>query len=57
MIPKDGKSIYRYGETVYISCETGYHMKGDKIISCEQRGQWSAIMPKCEGKHLVQCIS
>ena len=45
-------SVYHYGEKVYVSCRTGYHMKGDRIISCMQPGQWHPTMPTCEGNHL-----
>ena len=45
-------SVFHYGETVYVSCQTGYQMKGDRIISCMETGQWYPTMPTCEGKHL-----
>lgn len=51
---KDGKSIYHYRETVYVSCETGYHMKGDSSMTCEHSGQWYPTLPTCEGKHSVK---
>jgi hypothetical protein len=45
-------SVYHYGETVYVSCQTGYHMKGDRHISCMQPWQWNPTMPTCDGKHI-----
>jgi hypothetical protein len=53
LIPKDGKNIYHYGETVSLSCGTGYYLKGDMIIECEQSGHWNAPMPTCEGNRSI----
>ncbi|XP_035675655.1 sushi, von Willebrand factor type A, EGF and pentraxin domain-containing protein 1-like [Branchiostoma floridae] len=39
-----------YGDTVTISCETGYELIGDSIRTCEASGLWSGSAPLCQRK-------
>ncbi|VDI22601.1 receptor-type tyrosine-protein phosphatase T [Mytilus galloprovincialis] len=48
LTPLDGKTIYRYGETVMLTCNTGYKLNGTKSLTCQQSGQWNNTIPHCQ---------
>ena len=52
-IPKNGAkdgTLYVYPHQVTYSCYTGYTLKGQKTISCQNNGKWSSPRPTCEGE-------
>ncbi|XP_051004130.1 complement receptor type 2 [Acomys russatus] len=44
-IPKD---IYLYNDTLKFSCESGFTLKGSRIIRCNAQGRWEPSLPVCE---------
>ncbi|VDH93325.1 Hypothetical predicted protein [Mytilus galloprovincialis] len=46
--PLDGKTTYRYGEIVMLTCNTGYKLNGSKSLTCQQSGQWNNAIPHCQ---------
>ncbi|XP_052097093.1 receptor-type tyrosine-protein phosphatase S-like [Mytilus californianus] len=51
--PLDGKTIYRYGEIVKLTCETGYRLIGSKSLTCQKSGHWNGTLPNCQ---VVTCF-
>lgn len=50
--PKNGHSsggIYTVGAEVTFSCEEGYQLMGITKITCLESGEWSHLIPYCEG--------
>ncbi|XP_063419769.1 receptor-type tyrosine-protein phosphatase kappa-like [Mytilus trossulus] len=45
---QDNKDSYRYGETVNLSCKTGYKLNGSEYLSCQEFGNWNTTIPTCE---------
>lgn len=39
----------RVGDITSFSCPIGYGLRGETEIFCLQSGQWSALIPYCEG--------
>ncbi|KAK2179887.1 hypothetical protein NP493_468g02011 [Ridgeia piscesae] len=35
------------GTQVRFSCDTGFHLDGDKVLFCTEHGNWSAPLPTC----------
>ena len=40
-------------QTAEYTCNTGFSLVGDSILTCGPDGQWSGNPPVCEGKHLT----
>ena len=38
------------GTQVRFSCDTGFHLDGDKVLFCTEHGNWSAPLPTCTGE-------
>lgn len=50
--PENGHSsgeIYTVGAEVTFSCEEGHQLMGETKITCLESGEWSHLMPYCEG--------
>ena len=50
--PKNGKRTgneFGIGSTVSFSCNQGYELIGNSSLTCQSDGQWSGIVPICEG--------
>lgn len=50
--PENGHSsgeIYTVGAEVTFSCEEGYQLIGTNKIMCSESGEWSHLIPHCEG--------
>ncbi|CAG2222180.1 CSMD [Mytilus edulis] len=47
----DGKTTYRYGEIVILTCNTGYRLSGSWSLTCQQTGQWNNTIPQCQDSH------
>ncbi|CAI8052865.1 CUB and sushi domain-containing protein 3 [Geodia barretti] len=45
-------SGYTFGQTAEYTCNTGFNLVGDSILTCGPEGQWSGNPPVCEA---VQC--
>lgn len=46
----DGKSQYKYGESVIVHCKNGYIMTSGQIyFTCLETGNWNETLPRCEG--------
>lgn len=41
-----------YRSSVTYTCDVGYAVKGDSMLTCEEHGSWSNTLPSCE---LVSC--
>ncbi|XP_053387247.1 uncharacterized protein LOC123541978 [Mercenaria mercenaria] len=46
-IESDGTKSYVFGNTAKIECNTGYELKGDNLITCNNGGLWSGE-PTCD---------
>ncbi len=44
-------TLYKTGEELSFSCQTGFLLLGAEKISCQPGGPWSAIVPECVGKY------
>ncbi|GFR11206.1 sushi, von Willebrand factor type A, EGF and pentraxin domain-containing protein 1 [Trichonephila clavata] len=44
----DGKN-YSFSNTIHFICNVGWKLIGEKTITCESNGKWSAPFPTCEG--------
>ena len=44
------ESSYNYDETVYYKCDTGYRMTGSGKRTCLASGNWSGVVPVCNGR-------
>ena len=42
-----------FGQTAEYTCNNGFNLIGDSIVTCGLDGQWSGNPPVCEGKHLT----
>lgn len=42
------KDKYSYNDTVTLSCESGFNLKGSKRIRCNAQGTWEPSVPVCE---------
>ena len=42
-----------FGQTAEYTCNNGFNLIGDSILTCGPDGQWSGNPPVCEGKHLT----
>ncbi|CAO2638949.1 Complement receptor type 2 [Lemmus lemmus] len=42
------KDKYSYNDTVTLSCESGFNLKGSKRIRCNAQGTWEPSIPVCE---------
>ncbi|XP_063418146.1 hemicentin-1-like [Mytilus trossulus] len=51
----DKKTRYQYGESVILSCKSGYKLSGQRYLTCLQSGQWNDTIPRCED--LNKCSS
>lgn len=50
--PENGHSsgeVYTLGAQVTFSCEEGYQLLGVTKITCLESGEWSHLLPYCEG--------
>ncbi|XP_076598036.1 C4b-binding protein alpha chain-like isoform X2 [Chaetodon auriga] len=45
---EDSGPPYRYKTTVTYQCKSGFEMVGKPVQTCEESGQWSPGLPKCE---------
>lgn len=45
----DRKKQYQYGESVVVTCKTGYKSIGQKYLTCLESGHWNDSIPRCEG--------
>ncbi|CAG2220213.1 unnamed protein product [Mytilus edulis] len=50
--PLDGKTIYRYGEIVMLTCNSGYRLNGSRSLTCQRSGLWNVTIPHCQ---VVNC--
>ena len=39
-----------YGQRATYSCNTGYHLGGSSIRTCQATGMWSESAPTCQGR-------
>ncbi|CAG2220220.1 unnamed protein product [Mytilus edulis] len=46
--PLDGKKIYRYGEIVMLTCNSGYRLNGSRSLTCQKLGLWNDTIPNCQ---------
>lgn len=46
----DRKTRYQYGESVVVSCKSGYKITGNKYLTCLVSGHWNESIPLCVGK-------
>ncbi|XP_063405706.1 fibulin-7-like [Mytilus trossulus] len=44
----DRKKQYQYGESVVVTCKTGYKSIGQKYLTCLESGHWNDSIPRCE---------
>ncbi|XP_050004090.1 complement receptor type 2 [Alexandromys fortis] len=42
------KDKYSYNDTVTLSCESGFNLKGSERIRCNAQGTWEPSVPVCE---------
>ncbi|KAL1772828.1 hypothetical protein HispidOSU_004774 [Sigmodon hispidus] len=42
------KDRYSYNDTVTLSCESGFNLKGSRRIRCNAQGTWEPSLPVCE---------
>ncbi|KAM4737567.1 membrane cofactor protein-like [Anableps anableps] len=40
-------SVYHIGDTMNITCNTGFQMDGEQQITCGPNGQWQPKLPQC----------
>ena len=44
-------SSYSVGDKVVYTCDVGYtHKSGDLERTCQDNGEWSGVLPVCEGR-------
>lgn len=46
----NGGDIPKYGEIIHYSCEEGYALIGNSIITCDEHGGYTPRPPVCESK-------
>lgn len=39
--------IFRVGALAKYRCERGYKIVGDSLITCDETGTWSGLLPEC----------
>ncbi|KOX71267.1 Sushi, von Willebrand factor type A, EGF and pentraxin domain-containing protein 1, partial [Melipona quadrifasciata] len=44
---RDDLSILQVGQQIEFKCEPGFHLKGEKLLTCLESGQWDHEMPSC----------
>lgn len=42
------KDRYSYNDTVTLSCESDFNLKGSRRIRCNAQGKWEPSVPACE---------
>ena len=42
------------GDTATYTCDDGYELSGSGTLTCLSSGEWSGLLPTCEGKYV--CI-
>ncbi|XP_006834268.1 PREDICTED: C4b-binding protein alpha chain-like [Chrysochloris asiatica] len=42
------RSIYNYKDTVMLSCNYGYILRGSRLVHCEEDNNWHPSLPTCE---------
>lgn len=40
--------VFNAGATIGYECYDGYHLVGEKFITCLPNGEWSGHLPSCE---------
>lgn len=43
-----GEGPFHSGDVVEVKCSPNYMMEGQPFIVCQEDGQWSDEIPKCE---------
>jgi hypothetical protein len=49
--PVDGKisgRVFTFESSVSFSCNTGYELKGQRLLTCMENGQWDREVPECQ---------
>ena len=47
------QGIYKEGDEIVVSCNTGFFLSGSSKVSCSKDGRWSAELPHCKGLYYV----
>ncbi|KAG9332700.1 hypothetical protein JZ751_014799 [Albula glossodonta] len=42
------EKVYKYGDSVSVTCKTSYTLRGPSSIQCGSKGQWIPNLPKCK---------
>lgn len=46
------------GAQVQLSCDPGFYLRGEPVLQCQNKGEWSQPLPSCERKtetHTLLC--
>lgn len=38
------------GAQVHLSCDPGFYLVGEPVLQCQNKGEWSHLLPSCESK-------
>ncbi|XP_060818726.1 sushi, von Willebrand factor type A, EGF and pentraxin domain-containing protein 1-like isoform X1 [Bombus pascuorum] len=44
---RDDLSILQVGQQIEFKCDVGFHVKGEKLLTCLESGQWDYERPSC----------
>lgn len=47
------QQTYKIGALAKYSCERGYKIIGDPLVTCEENGLWSGNVPECVCKFFL----
>lgn len=42
-----------YDMGCWFSCDSGYHLQGQGLLTCQEDGTWSDLLPNCEGINIT----
>ena len=50
---ESGRDRTKYGDSLQVSCNTGYYVDGPSVTTCQTNGTWT-LLPTCKGEPLAR---